>query len=80
MFQMVRFSKGRAIVIASYLSQPLQIWTIQNSDILSWFKMAFDKIVAICPHVEWLGFRILDPIQNTDILQPNLFSTIWNLD
>ena len=34
--------------------------------------MGFDKMVAICADFKWLGFRISDPIQNPDHLQPNL--------
>ena len=47
---------------------------------LSWFQMTFDKMAAICSDFKWLGFRITDPIQNLDHLQPNFFSTIWNSD
>ena len=42
--------------------------------------MVFDKMVAICPYFKLLVFRISDPIQNPDYLQPNLSSTIHNLD
>ena len=42
--------------------------------------MIFDKMAAICLHFKWLGFRISDPIQNPDHLQPNLISTIWKSD
>ena len=42
--------------------------------------MVSDKIAAICPNFKWLGFRILDAIQNLDHLQPNLFLTIQNPD
>ena len=42
--------------------------------------MVFDKMAAICPDFKWLGFRISDPIQNLDHLQPNLFWTIQNPD
>ena len=40
--------------------------------------MVFDKMAAICLGFKWLGFSISDPIQNPDIRQPNLFSTIQN--
>ena len=37
-------------------------------------------MAVICMHFKWLGFRIQDPIQNLDYLQPNLFWTIGNPD
>ena len=42
--------------------------------------MVFGNMAAICQDLNWLGFRISDPIQILDHLQPNLFSTIWNSD
>ena len=47
---------------------------------LSGFQMVIDKVAAICPDFKWMGFRISDPIQNLDHLQPNLFLTIQNPD
>ena len=35
-------------------------------------------MAAICLDFKWLGFWILDHIQNPDHLQPKLFSTIQN--
>ena len=46
----------------------------------SGFQMLFDKMAAIWLDFKWLGFQISDPIQNQGHLQPNLFSTIPNLD
>ena len=37
-------------------------------------------MAAICLDLKWLGFLILDPIQNLDHLQHNLFLTILNPD
>ena len=37
-------------------------------------------MAAICLDFKWLGFQVLDPIQNLDHLQPNLFLTIQNPD
>ena len=42
--------------------------------------MVLDKMAAICLDFKKLCFRILDPIQNLDHLQPNLFLTIKNPD
>ena len=43
--------------------------------------MVFDKMAAIGPDFNRLGFLISDPIQNPDHLQPNFSLTIiWNLD
>ena len=42
------------------------------------FKCFFGKMAAICPDFKWLGFWILDPIQNPDHLHPKLSSTIQN--
>ena len=51
------------------------IWTF-----LPEFQMVSDKMVAIFPDYKWLGFRISDPIESSDHLQPNLFWTIQNSD
>ena len=38
-------------------------------------------MAAICQNFKWLGYQILDPIQNPDNLhQHNLISTIQNPD
>ena len=42
--------------------------------------MVLDKKALICLNFKWLGFRISDPIQNLDYLQPNLILTIQNPD
>ena len=44
------------------------------------FKCFFGKMTAICPDFKWLCFQILDPIQNLDHLQTNLFWDIQNQD
>ena len=36
--------------------------------------------IRICPDFKWLACRILDPIQNMEHLQPNLFSSIQKPD
>ena len=59
---MIRFSNGQAIVP-----------TIQNVDIFSRFQFFFAEMAAVCPDFKWLGFWILDPIQNPGDLQPYLF-------
>ena len=56
-------------------TESYEIWMF-----LSRFQMVFDKMAAICPDFKWLCFRISDPIQNSDHLQPNLFWTIQNPD
>ena len=33
---------------------------------MSRFQKFFDKMAAMCPDFKWLGFQILDPIQNPD--------------
>ena len=40
--------------------------------------MVIDKMVAICPDFKWLCFLISDPIQNSNLVQPNLCLTIQN--
>ena len=42
--------------------------------------MVLDKMAAIRPDFKWPGFRISDPIQNLDHLQPKLYSTIQKPD
>ena len=37
-------------------------------------------MAPICPDFKWFDFQILDPIQNPDHLQPDLFLTIQNLE
>ena len=37
-------------------------------------------MAVICPDFKWLGFQILNLIQNPDHLQTNLFWTIQNPD
>ena len=55
------------------------IKTVQNPDVfVRIFQIVFDKMVAISTNFKWLGFRISDPIQNSNHMQPNLFSAIQN--
>ena len=42
--------------------------------------MVFDKMVAICLDLKWLGFQMSDSIENLEHLQTNIFLTIQNLD
>ena len=56
-------------------TRPFKIQTF-----LSRIQVVFDKKTAICLDFKWLGFRISDPIQNLDHVQPNLYSTIQNPD
>ena len=53
-----------------FQSQPFENRTIHNLCFLTRFQIVFDKIAAICPNFKKLGFRISDPILNTDHLQP----------
>ena len=48
--------------------------------ILSGFQMVLVKMAPISSDFKWEGFHILDPIQNSDYLQPNLFLTVQNPD
>ena len=52
------------------LAQPFENLTIQKQTFLSQFQMVSAKIAIICTDFKWLGFRISDPFQNPEHLQP----------
>ena len=60
------FSNGQAFAAMAIATVP-SIWTLDHS-----------KSGIFCPVFKWLGFRISDPIQNPNHLQPNHFLTIQN--
>ena len=52
---------------------PLLEGRISNGWALAMALVPTIQMAPICSDFKWLGFRISDPIQNPDNLQPNLF-------
>ena len=68
--QIVWYSDTDTVGLQRFLLS--QSWPF-NPDIFVRISNDCDKMVAICLDFKWLGFRISDPIQNTDRCNPTSF-------
>ena len=63
-----------AVVMVIALVPTSRKWDQSKSGHFVWISNDLGQIAPICPDFKWLGFQISDPVQNPNLLQPNLFS------